>query len=275
MPGYQYIRLDRFPLRDKAAGGVMLYLKDHYTVNVDTEASCIHKEYEILCVDIEIGVIKYKIFVCYRPPDSDNTKSTIYTKLEELKKTVSKNRKIMIMGDFNVDLLTQKDIDESKVDSFCTNNDVMQLIKEVTRPKSGTLLDHFYTNVHNVSESGTIGFRISDHVPIYLIVKCQRTKIKKKCILARSYKNYDFLTFKNSLNAIDWNPVINTDNVNDMWDRIIDIIRIVLDEICPIRRLTIPEFTPSWLTPPIIQAMRERDRLYTIARRSMDLMIGT
>ena len=41
--------------------------------------------------------------------------------------------------------------------------------------------------------------------------------------------------------------------------------------MCPVKRITIPEFTPDWLTPPIIEAMHERDRLYNIARRSMDL----
>ena len=155
----------------------MIYLRDHYTVSANIEASIIHKEYEILCVDVEIGVIKYKIYVCYRPPDVGNDKNAIYKKLEELKKPVTKNRKIVILGDFNVDLFKQKDIEESKVDSFCTDNDVIQQINEVTRPQSGSLLDHIYTNVHNVSEAGTIGFRVSDHVPTYIIVKCQRTKI--------------------------------------------------------------------------------------------------
>ena len=74
------------------------------------------------------------------------------------------------------------DIDDSKVDEFCTNNDVSQLINEVTRPTSGTLLDHIYTNIHNAAEHGTISFRISDHVPVYMLVKCERTKIKKKIL---------------------------------------------------------------------------------------------
>ena len=65
--------------------------------------------------------------------------------------------------------------------------------------------------------------------------------------------------------AIDWNPVTTADNVNTMWDRLIDIIRVILDDMCPIRKIVIPEFTPEWLTPPIIEAMRERDKLYMIA----------
>ena len=41
--------------------------------------------------------------------------------------------------------------------------------------------------------------------------------------------------------------------------------------MCPVRKLVLPEYTPSWLTPPIINAMKERDSLYTKARRTMDM----
>ena len=88
------------------------------------------------------------------------------------------------MGDFNIDLLTRKDIDESGVEDFCTNNDLCQLINEQTRPVSGTLLDHIYINdrVHNVCEFGTVDFHIADHSPVYILIKCIRTKIKKKVV---------------------------------------------------------------------------------------------
>ena len=86
------------------------------------------------------------------------------------------------MGDFSGDLLTHKDILESEVLKFCTSNDMSQLIENITRPKSGTLLDHIYVNsrVYNVTESGIVDFHITDHSPVYLLIKCTRNKIKKK-----------------------------------------------------------------------------------------------
>ena len=93
LPGYQYCRLDRFPNRDKRAGGLILYLRDTYIATIDQASSSITEEYEILCVDVEIGKIKYKIYVCYRPPDAHIDKNAIFAKLTELKKNVSKNRK--------------------------------------------------------------------------------------------------------------------------------------------------------------------------------------
>ena len=265
IPGYQFVRLDRRPTINKNAGGLMLYMRDSYIAEVDIDSSCIHKDYEILCVDILIGIIKYKVYVCYRPPDHDVDKAAIYNRLRDLKKNVSKNRKIVIMGDFNVNLLVDKDIEESGVDNFCTENELFQLI--TTRIVSGSLLDHIYTNVHNVANSGTIDFHISDHSPIYMILKCKRTKIPKKTIQARSYRKYDFFNFKNRLQAHDWHDIINIDDPDTMWNKTLIVIQNYLDIDCPMKMLTIPVYTPEWMSDIVIRAMRERDEAYRAARR--------
>ena len=52
------------------------------------------------------------------------------------------------------------------------------------------------------------------------------------------------------------------------WDIFDDNIRAALDLICPIRKLTIPEDKPKWLTADIINLMRDRDALCKRARRT-------
>ena len=98
VPGYQFIRLDRYPNRNKKAGGLMLYFKDDVIATIDNNSSIIDREYEILCVDLEFGKIKYKVYVCYRPPDKDVDKNAIYKKLTALKSTVTKKQKNYIYG---------------------------------------------------------------------------------------------------------------------------------------------------------------------------------
>ena len=252
----------------------MIYMRDTYTAIKDETSCFMTSKYEILCVDVEIGNIKYKIYVCYRPPNRDkDSMQALYKKLTELKTPVTKNRKVIIMGDFNIDLLTRRDIEDSQAEEFCTNTDVCQLINEVTRPKSGTLLDHIYINdrIHNVCEFGTISYHISDHTPVFVLIKCIQTKIKKKIIKARSYKNYDVLKFKNMLLSVKWDDVLSIDNPDEMWDSMLRLIRACLDSICPIRTMILPVYTPEWLTPNIIQEMQYRDDLYKDARRSNDI----
>ena len=51
-PGY--VCLDRRPTINKNARGLMLYCRDKYIVEADVVSSCINKEYEFLCVNIQI-----------------------------------------------------------------------------------------------------------------------------------------------------------------------------------------------------------------------------
>ena len=102
-----------------------------------------------------------------------------------------------------------------------------------------------------------------------MILKCIRTKILKKVVKARSYRNYDFLTYKNMLMGHDWNDIIVLNNPNAIWNNLCTTLKQYLDILCPIRRLVLPIYTPEWLTPPIIEAMRHRDDSYRIARRVM------
>ena len=270
LPGYQFFRLDRYPIIDKGAGGLMLYLRDTYIASIDDDATFMTSQYEILAIDVDIGEIKYKLFVCYRPPGKDVSRSAIYDKLTELKSKITKNRKLIFFGDFNNDLLDSKIVESCKVNDFCINNDLFQLISEVTRPKSSSLLDHIYINgrIHNVAASGTIDYHIADHTPLYILIKCIRNKIKKKTVKARSYKNYDYILYRNMLYDHDWNDVICIDDPDVMWTAILDILYVSLDKMCPIKTMVLPEYTPDWLTPVIINEMNHRDNLYRHARQT-------
>ena len=105
---------------------------------------------------------------------------------------------------------------------------------------------HIYTNVHNVAETSVINFHISDHSPVFVLIKCICTKILKKVVKAR---NYDFLTYKNMLTNCNWDNVMVMSNVNCMWDSILKSMKDCLSMLCPVRRLVLPVFTLDWLNP--------------------------
>ena len=52
-----------------------------------------------------------------------------------------------------------------------------------------------------------------------------------------------------------------------MWDIMEKNITTILDALCPIRSLVVPESKPDWLNDEIIQLMRRRDKLYREARQ--------
>ena len=55
-----------------------------------------------------------------------------------------------------------------------------------------------------------------------------------------------------------------------MWDCLENNITTILNQICPIRNLIVPETKPDWLTNDIVQLMRRRDKMYKTARRKKD-----
>ena len=87
--------------------------------------------------------------------------------------------------------------------------------------------------------------------------------------MARSYKNYDFLRFKNLIGTHNWDAICNMLCPNAMWSEILNIIKTYLDAMCPMKKMILPVYTPEWLTPVIIDCMRIRDNLYKKARRTM------
>ena len=46
-----------------------------------------------------------------------------------------------------------------------------------------------------------------------------------------------------------------------MWDCLENNITTVLNNICPIREVIVPESKPNWLTNDIVQLMRRKDKV--------------
>ena len=85
-------------------------MRDTYNTTMDMDLCFMTKAYEILSVHLEIGKIKYKIYVCYRPPPKDKeSMQGLHKRLTELKTPVTKRRTIIFSADFNINLLAKKD----------------------------------------------------------------------------------------------------------------------------------------------------------------------
>ena len=71
---------------------------------------------------------------------------------------------------------------------------IKQLIKEPTRfmATAESLLDVILvSDPSSVRKSGVINNPISDHLPVYIVLKLKSPKISPHYVAVRSYKNYD------------------------------------------------------------------------------------
>ena len=105
-------------------------------------------------------------------------------------------------------------------------------------------------------------------LPVFVIKKKQRTKLVKKKISGRSYKNYDSDVFLRLLGDQDWNNYFVINDPDRLWDIMIRNITHSLDSLCPIKLLTVVDTKPGWLSNALLLQMRNRDRAYKRARRT-------
>ena len=137
VPGYSLYRKDR----NLHGGGVCFYVhsdlkvKQHYQINSSLEA---------VALQVQLTAASRhqpSLVICsvYRPPSSPVTFWN--TLSNELDREFEKNEHILILGDFNVDVLQPASPQYNHLRQFCTEHSLRNLVTTPTRPTSRTCLD--------------------------------------------------------------------------------------------------------------------------------------
>ena len=168
--GYNIIRRDR---NSKEGGGLIIYLGD------DTECSrrrdLAHDIVEAVWLEITLKHKKILLAVTYRPPNEHTVSyNTWLNKImeEAISSAYVEDKSIIILGDFNIDLLGKQPHQEFWL-SFIDNYELSQLITNHTRvtPTKKSLLDHIYVSENIlVKYFGLLPWALSDHFPVKIVI---------------------------------------------------------------------------------------------------------
>ena len=152
--------------------------------------------------------------------------------------TVKSHAGILVLGDFNIDLLKP----HSSWDSTITLLDLSQIVKSPARitQTSATLIDHIYTNNPGViSEVSVPDLSISDHCPI----SCSRSITLPKCepkthsyISFRSFKHFNKAAFFNDLYWAPFAEVLNCTDPDKALETWYDVYLTVVSTHAPLKR---------------------------------------
>ena len=211
-------------LTEADKGGALLYIDEHYNSkplpNID---KIMYKSKQLESVFVEICNKNRKNIIggcIYRHPSMDLNEFNQDFLNPLMGKNCSENKKIFLIGDFNVDLL-KVDADTPTTNFF----DVITaslLVPHIILPTritstTRTLNDNIYSNSTNFNEgiSGNLTLAISEHLARFLIIPEETYKIPLTSnIYKRDFKNFDRVNFLLDLLAIDWNEVISIENYN-------------------------------------------------------------
>ena len=165
------------------------------------------------------------------------------------------NKPTILMGDINIDLLSDK-VDKLKKSwiDLTTNLELNQIINEPTRVtySTNTLIDHIYvTNDLPVLQSATIKYGISDHFPVFAVFDLKNNSNinsgTHKQISYRTYKTFNPDAFLRDLRNTSW-PNIYTANytTDECLETFISTYSNILNKHLPIvtERIKKTEATP-------------------------------
>ena len=202
------------------------------------------------------------ISVIYRPPSSGSDFFETFSDMME--KAILKESEIVLLGDFNCDVLKYNDdsttrVLQSTMDGFLFS----QLIDVPTRVtvSTQTLIDHIYTtNPEKHVLSGVFNTALSDHYLIFTVYgEDKPTTASKKIIQWRDFKHFDHAKFVDFLNNMHFEYVYKCTSVNEALELWHCIVMEAVDVCAPIKSKRLRSNPCPWISGDVIQLMNTRD----------------
>ena len=249
-----------------------MYIREDIIVNVSSfkHLNTNNQNLESLWVECKLDFMKNIIVGnFYRPPSGNHT--YFINHILDISNTIGniKNKEVYILGDININLKEKSNISNLLVESMKLCK-LIQIINVPTRlgKTKNTLLDHIYTNCNAIQAKGTGPFSISDHLLVYCTRKNNKKTFTNEYYKGRKIIEDCFPDFINDVNEINWFDVFNSDNINEIWNRISQNLNKCADNHFPIRNLRKKPKEEKWLTPEIQKEIKEKNILLVIAKKT-------
>ena len=258
----------------KGGGGFSLFVKRYIDYYVRTDLTLSNDFLETLFIEIPKCSYSLKniiIGVIYRPPTSDITVFNEYT--DNILKTVKTEQKLCyIMGDFNVNLLNyEKHNKTADFVNMMFSHSMLPIINKPTRvtASSATIIDNIYINDNNPNTfQGLLCTDISDHLPIFYIIKKKSSCSEPNLVSVRDYSSQNIDKFTNKLHNINWDAVTNTENPNEAYKTFHNILLHEYNNCFPLNKIKVTyKNRKPWLTTGMKNAIKEKNKLFMLQKK--------
>ena len=178
---------------------------------------------------------------------------------------------VVLLGDFNVNLLNSQGTDTIKMLQFIRSLDLNQVVTGPTHFSFGTetLIDLVCTDcsVTDISVSNITGSL--GHAMVNVSIKISKTKIPPKVVTYRPIRSIDIGRFNEHLEAIDWESIYELDSVDAMVDTFNHCVTTLFDTHAPLKTVKIRESKSlPWVTDNVKLMIDLRNEAHTRSRRT-------
>ena len=131
-----------------------------------------------------------------------------------------------------------------------------------------TIIDHINTNhfLNNDIHSGIVTADISDHFPIFLILKdvMLYSSNEPMYVTKREINDKSIACFKTLLSIVDWKHMLNNNSPNNVYNEFLRNFLGLYNEAFPKQKIQNKQkgFNSPWMTKGLVQSSKKKQRLY-------------
>ena len=270
LPNYSKISFER--AAEQTGGGICAYIHETIPYKCRYDISHSTKHIENLFVEcINTTGKNTLVGIFYRPPTNGDPKKFTETITSIFSKISKENKRIIVLGDFNMDCL--KCEEDKNIEDFYQkifNNSMVPVINKPTRVtmRTCTAIDNIFVNSLFGSKflPGIIKSDISDHFPIFIIMKEIDFKKQEKFTKIK----YHLITedrkmeFKQRLQESNWDHVKQQTNTNEGYNLFLSSFLEIYNICFPVVEKNIKTKTllNPWFTKAFQKSSKMKQRLY-------------
>ena len=261
---------------NKKGGGVTLYIKNGIEFKVREDLQVFSPEVDALFVELEgLNAVspasgKTIVGIIYRPPGTvlshfNNEMVLLLSKIKFEKKLC------FLLGDYNVNLLNH--LDHKETSDFVNSLLSYSFYPLITKPTrivntSSTLIDNIFCSellILNRSVNGLLYTDISDHLPIFCVIKLyEHKKQSDECLYHRPITQRGTQMFKSKIANTNWNDVLEQNDVQEAYTSFMDSISKAYMDSFPLRKKNgyHKGDKKPWLTDSLKHCIHVKNKLY-------------
>jgi len=273
LPGYSFTHTPS----TSHAGGVGLYIANHLTFKPRDDLNKILYSSSLLeSIFVEVFLNNSANFIIgciYKHPKFDVNDFNVNISML-LSKVDTEKKNIILLGDFNIDLLSCKtNKSYSNFLDICASSHLFPFITLPTRitSESSTLIDNIFMSSSNYkTTSGNLTISISDHLPQFLMLyslNLNSNTTSFKPTYYRKWSAFNSTNFRNDFNQISWNEILALENrdCDFSFNAFLSKINSLIDEHVPLIKLSKRQaklHSKPWITKGILTSMKIRDNFF-------------
>ena len=260
--------------RDKSGGCAALYIHNTWSFKILNK---VQEEHSILTVEIKKGNINITVVALYNP-NNNNTPQMIID-LENILSVYS-GRKMLVTGDFNVNMLGSKDPYATPLADLLKSYGLYlcnRIFPTRVTKKTSSLLDHMYSNIYELNHVlGTIENDLSDHRILVTNISNSNSQRSTENNLVSNKENVHLIDY-NKINLYFECELFNneSDNPEEHYQNLLLHINKALEYSTKVQKRPKSQskrYKPvaPWINSSLLKTIQKRDAIFSKLKKHPD-----